>query len=430
MIMDLLNKVFSQDKDLEVKDIKTEVIAGVTTFLTMAYILIVNPMILGDAGMDTGAVFTATAIASAIATLVMAVVAKLPIALAPGMGLNAFFAYVVVLGMGYSWQVALTAVFIEGIIFLILSLSNVREAIIESIPLPLKKAVSVGIGLFIAFIGLQNAGIVVDDPATFVALGEMSFGVVLTLVGAALIAALMYFRVTGAILIGMVGITFLGIFTGNTSLAEWSWGVPSLAPTFLAFEFVSWDLVPVVFTFLFVDIFDTAGTLVGVTTKAGLVEEDGNPRNMKSALFADAVGTTVGAMLGTSTVTSYIESASGVSEGGRTGLTSAVTALLFVVALFLSPLFLSVPVAATSAALIIVGMLMMSPILDVDFSDHTQALPVFLTIILMPLTYSISNGILFGVLSYVIVNVAVGKHKVVNIGMWVLAAVFVVWLIV
>lgn len=430
MVLDFLNRVFAQDKDLDAKDIKTEVIAGITTFLTMAYILIVNPMILGDAGMDMGAVFTATAIASAVATMVMAVVAKLPIALAPGMGLNAFFAYVVVLGMGYSWQVALTAVLIEGVIFLVLSFLNIREAIIEAIPLPLKKAVSVGIGLFIAFIGLQNAGIVVSDPATFVSLGGMNFTVVLTMVGAVVIAALMHFRVKGAILIGMAGVTVLGIFTGDTSFPEWSWSIPSLAPTFFAFEFVSWDLIPVVFTFLFVDIFDTAGTLVGVTTKAGLVEADGNPRNMKAALFADAVGTTVGAMLGTSTVTSYIESASGVAEGGRTGLTSAVTSVLFIVALFLSPLFLAVPVAATSSALLIVGMLMMGPILDIEFGNHMQAMPVFLTILLMPLTYSISNGILFGVLSYVAISVAIGRYKEIHKGMWVLAVVFLAWLVI
>lgn len=412
-------------------NIKTEVLAGLTTFLTMAYILIVNPIILGDAGMDMGAVFTATAISSAIATLVMAFVANLPISLAPGMGLNAFFAYTVVIGMGFSWQMALTAVFIEGLIFIALSLLNVREAIVKSIPLNVKKAVSVGIGLFIALIGLKNAGIIVANEDTLVSLGDMTSGpAMLGLVGLIIIGTLLALEVKGSILLGILGTTILGIPLGLTSMPDMSWAPPSLAPTFAQFDLsslISIDMLIVVFTFLFVDIFDTAGTLIGVTTKSGMVDKEGNFPEAKQAFLADSIGTTVGALLGTSTVTSYIESASGIAEGGRTGLTSLTTAVMFLVALFLSPVFLMVPEAATAAALVVVGLFMTSPIKEIDFKDYTEALPAFLAIIMMPFAYSISEGIIFGLLSYVFLKVLSGRYAEVTKIAYGLTAIFILW---
>lgn len=429
MVKDFLVKLFRLGEASTT--IKTEVLAGLTTFLTMAYILIVNPLILGDAGMDMGAVFTATAVSAAIATFVMAFAANLPIALAPGMGLNAFFAYAVVIGMGFSWQMALAAVFIEGVIFLALSAFNVREAIVDSIPSNVKKAVSVGIGLFIAFIGLQNAGIVVANEATFVSLGDMtSSTAVLTMVSLFIIGTLLTLKVRGALLIGILSATLLGFPLGLTQFPSGSWLPPSLAPTFGQFDFsqlFSMDMLIVLFTFLFVDIFDTAGTLVGVTTKAGMIEQGGKVPRAKQAFLADAVGTTVGALLGTSTTTSYIESAAGISEGGRTGLTSATVGVFFLLSLFLAPLFLMVPSAATAAALIIVGLFMVSPIKEIDFDHYTEAIPAFLTIIMMPLTYSISEGIVFGILSYVILKLLSGEHKSVPKFAYVLAVLFVVW---
>ena len=397
--------------------VKTEVIAGITTFLTMAYILIVNPLTLANAGMDFGALFTATALSSIIATLVMALVAKLPFALAPGMGLNAFFAFSVCIGMGKTWQFALTAVFLEGIIFLILTFFNVREAIINCIPKNVKKAISAGIGLFIAFIGLQNAGIIVNNDAVLVGLGNMgSPAVLLAFIGLLISGILLAKKVKGALLIGILGATVIGIPMGVTNVENFKifQAPPSLAPIFFQFEWSSiftMDMLIVLFTFLMVDMFDTVGTLVGVATKAGMLNEKGEIPRAKQALFADAVGTTVGAILGTSTVTTYVESAAGVEEGGRSGLTALTTAGMFIIALFLSPLFLMVPGAATAPALVLVGLFMMSPIKEIDLNDMTEAIPAFLTIFMMPLTYSISEGIVFGILSYILLKVFTGKAK-------------------
>lgn len=413
--------------------VRTEILAGITTFMTMAYILAVNPDILSAAGMDKGAVFTATALASLIATLVMALYAKLPFALAPGMGLNAFFAFTVVLGMGHSWQFALTAVFLEGLIFIALTAFNIREMIVNSIPNNMKHAISVGIGLFIAFIGLKNAGIIVSSPATFVTLGDVTnltdnAGAVVALLALVLTSVLLALKVKGALLIGILAGTAVGIPLGVTHLpSSLEVTPPSLSPIFMKFEWTQiWtlDMLVVVFTFLFVDMFDTVGTLIGVSSKANMLDKKGNVPRVKQALMADAIGTTCGAMLGTSTVTTYVESAAGVSEGGRTGLTSLTVAILFFFALFLSPVFLMIPGAATASALILVGAMMMTPIKNIDFDDYTESIPVFLTIIMMPLTYSISEGILFGVLSYVILKLLTGKFKDISIVTAVLAFLF------
>lgn len=400
--------------------------------MTMAYILAVNPDILSATGMDKGAVFSATALASIVATLVMAFVAKLPFALAPGMGLNAFFAFTVVLGMGYSWQFALTAVFIEGIIFLLLTAFNIREIIVNSIPLNMKHSVSAGIGLFIAFIGLHNAGIVTSNPATLVSLGDITSAPAITaLIGLILTGVLLALKVKGALLIGIVASTLIGIPLGVTHLPE---GIklvslpPSIDSIFFQFDFskvFTVDMVVVLFTFLFVDMFDTVGTLVGVSSKAGMLDEKGNVPRAKQALFADAVGTTVGAMLGTSTVTTYVESASGVSEGGRTGLTSLTVAGMFILALFFAPLFIMIPGAATAPALIMVGLFMLSPIQKIDLNDFTEAIPAFLTIIIMPLTYSIAEGIVFGMLSYVFLKMLTGKFRDLSITMYIIALLFI-----
>ncbi len=410
------------EKFFELKEhgttVRTEVIAGITTFLTMAYILIVQPLTLAETGMDFGAVFTATAISSLIATLVMALWAKLPFALAPGMGLNAFFAFTVVIGMGQTWQFALTAVFLEGIIFIILTLLNVREAIVNSIPQNIKRAISVGIGLFIAFIGFKNAGMIVGYPPTLVTLGDFSAPAVLVatvgLVGTSVLVALKF---KGALLVGILGTAIIGIPVGVTTVGP-DFSVvsapPSLAPIFMQFEWsqvFTFEMVLVVFTFLFVDMFDTVGTLVGVSTKADLLSEDGKIPRVKQALMADAIGTTVGAMLGTSTVTTYIESAAGIEEGGRTGLTALVTAFLFLIALFFSQVFLLIPAAATAPALILVGVFMASPVKDIDFDDYTETIPAFMTMILMPLTFSISDGIVMGVLAYLFLKVLTGRYK-------------------
>jgi AGZA family xanthine/uracil permease-like MFS transporter len=413
-------------------DTRTEVIAGITTFMTMAYILAVNPLILSNAGMDRDAVFTATAISSFIAIAVMALYANLPIALAPGMGLNAFFAYTVVMQMGYSWEMALTAVFIEGIVFILLTFFKVREAIINSIPMNLKHAISVGIGLYIALIGFSNAGIVVRNEATLVSLGDLSDpAALLALMGIIIIGILLVFRLKGALVTGIVITALVGIPLGITQLP--SDGLislpPSLAPVFFKFDFskiFTADMLAVIFTFLFVDIFDTVGTLVGVCSKANLLDSQGNIPRVRQALFADAVGTAAGAMLGTSTVTSYIESAAGVSEGGKTGLTSLVVGVLFLAALFFSPLFLMVPSAATAPALVLVGLFMISPIQKINLEDYSESLPVFLTIIIMPLAYSISEGIAFGMLSYVLIKVFTGKWKEISIVMYILAVFFMI----
>lgn len=409
-------------------NVKTEVIAGFTTFMTMAYILVVNPLILKDAGMDFGAVFTATTISAIIGTLVMAVWAKLPFALAPGMGLNAFFAYGVVLGMGYSWQMALTAVFLEGIIFLILTAFNIREAIVNSVPLSLKKAVSCGIGLFIAFIGLQNAGIVAANPATLVTVGTLTDPKpLLALIGILVTGVLLVKNVRGALLIGIVATTLIGFPLGVTSMPDFSNGLtpPDISPILFQFQWdqvFTTDMAIILFTFLFVDMFDTVGTLVGVSTKANMLNEKGEVPNCKQALFADAVATTAGACLGTSTVTTFVESATGVSAGGRSGLTALVVAGLFLVALFLSPLFLMVPGAATTPALVLVGMFMMSPIKDIDLDDFSESIPAFLTLLFMPMTYSIAEGIIIGMLSYIILKLLSGNYRQVSAASYIVGA--------
>jgi len=410
-------------------NVRTEVLAGITTFMTMAYILVVNPDILSATGMPFDSVFTATALASIIATLVMAFYANYPFVLAPGMGLNAFFAFTVVLNMGHTWQFALTAVFIEGLIFILLTFLNVREAIVDSIPLNLKHAVSVGIGLFIAFIGLQNSGIVVNSDATLVVMGEVHMGsALLALIGLAFTGILLARNIRGALLWGIIGTTILGIPMGLTTLPDRVASLPpSLAPIFAQFEFgqiFTFDMLIVLFTFLFIDMFDTVGTLVGVSSKADLLDENGRLPKAKQALFADAVGTTVGAVLGTSTVTTYVESAAGVADGGRTGLTALSAAGMFAIALFLSPLFLMVPSAATAPALILVGFFMLSPIMKINLDDYTEAIPAFLTIVMMPLTYSIAEGIAYGLGSYVVLKVLTGRGKEVGLVTYIVGIIF------
>ncbi len=434
-------------------DVKTEVIAGLTTFMTMAYILAVNPSILGATGMDTGAIFTATALASAIGSFCMALFANLPFVLSAGMGLNAYFAYTVVLGMGYSWEVALTAVFVEGIIFIILSLTNVREAIFNAIPASLKVAVSVGIGLFITFIGLQNAHIVVDG-STLVGLfsfnGSVKAGtfqsegitVVLALIGLLITAFLVIKNVKGNILLGILITWVLGIICQLTGLyvpnaeAGFYSLIPSgiisapasIAPTLFKMDFsamASLNFVVVVFAFLFVDIFDTLGTLIGCATKANMLDKEGKLPGIKGALMADAVGTTVGACLGTSTITTFVESSSGIAEGGRTGLTSIVSGLFFILALFFSPIFLAIPSFATAPALIVVGFFMMQSVAKINWSDMLEAIPAFICIFAMPFMYSISEGISFGVISFVVLNAVAGKAKKITPLMWVLAVLFI-----
>ena len=438
-------------------DVRTEVIAGVTTFMTMAYILAVNPNILEASGMDRGAVFTATALSAFIATCLMALLSNYPFVLAPGMGLNAYFAYTVVLGMGYSWQQALAAVFVEGLIFILLSLTNVREAIFNSIPMNLKHAVSVGIGLFIAFIGLQNAKIVVNNDSTLVSVfsfksavkdgtfNSMGITVLLALIGILVTAVLLVKNIKGSILWGILitwglGIIcqFVGLYVPNPELGFFSLlpdfsngiSVPSMAPTFMKMDFsivFSLDFVVIMFAFLFVDMFDTLGTLIGVASKADMLDKDGKLPKIKGALLSDAVGTSVGAVCGTSTVTTFVESASGVAEGGRTGLTAIVAAILFGLSLFLSPIFLAIPSFATAPALIVVGFLMISAILKVDFNDFTEAIPAYIAVIAMPFMYSISEGIAMGVISYVVINLATGraKEKKISALMYVLAVLFV-----
>ena len=420
-------------------NVRTEITAGITTFLAMAYILAVNPGILSAAGMDAGAVFTATALSAAIATLVMAFVANLPFALAPGMGLNAFLAFTVCLGMGKSWQFALTAVFLEGIIFLILTAFNVREAIVNSIPRTLKNAISVGIGLFIAFIGLQNAKIIVDNGATLVGIQIFKAGTpealsaIVAVIGLVITSILLVFKVKGALLIGIAASTLIGIPFGVTQYFGGNFLPPSLAPTFWQFDFssvFSLDFLVVMFTFLFVDMFDTVGTLVGCATKAGMIQEDGSVPNCKEALFADAVGTTVGAILGTSTVTTFVESSAGVMEGGRTGLSALTTAVLFLISLFLSPLFLAIPAAATAPALILVGFFMMSPVVDIDFNEPSEGIPAFLTVLMMMTAYSISEGIMWGMLSFVLLKLVKRDFKELTVPTYIVAAIFLLKIII
>ncbi|NLW40898.1 MAG: NCS2 family permease [Tissierellia bacterium] len=411
-------------------DARTEILAGITTFMTMAYILMVNPGMLSETGMDWGGVFTATALSAAIATLLMGLLANYPFALAPGMGLNAFFTYTVVFGMSKSWQFALTAVFLEGIIFIILSLFQVREAIFNAIPMNLKKAVSVGIGLFIALIGFVNAGIVETGDGTILGLGNIvSRGPILAIIGLIIMGVLLAKNVKGALLIGIILTTIIGIPMGITPMPE---GVFRLPPSVrdVAFQFewsniFTMDMLIVLFTFLFVDVFDTVGTLVGVASKADMLDEKGQLPKVREALLSDAVGTVVGACLGTSTVTTYVESASGVADGGRTGLTAVSTAVMFLLALFFSPLFAIIPSQATAPALIIVGLFMMSPIKEIDLGDFTEAIPAFLTIVMMPFAYSIAEGIVFGMISYVVLKLITGKHKDISVIMYILAALFI-----
>jgi len=411
-----------------------EIVAGITTFLAMAYILAVNPGMLSETGMPFGGVFTATAIASAIATLVMAFLANLPVALAPGMGLNAFFTYTVCFGMGCSWQFALTAVLLEGILFILLSLFGIREAIINSIPATLRKAVAVGIGLFICLIGLTNAGITASDTGTIIGFVNLNVpSALVAIIGLVITIVLYILKVPGAILIGIALTTIVGIPFGVTTVPE-GWKPYSLPEAPLLFEF-EWGSVLtgkffiVFFTFLFTDLFDTIGTLMGVTEQAGLVDEKGNIPNVKGALLADAVGTVAGACLGTSTVTSFVESSSGVAAGGRTGLSSVVTAIMFLLALFFTPLFALIPSAATAPALIFVGFLMMQSISSIDFQDLTEGIPAFITIMVMPFAYSISKGIAFGIISYVICKLAGKKAKEVPVVTWILAVIFIANLI-
>lgn len=411
-------------------NIKTEIIAGITTFMTMSYILAVNPAILSEAGMDKGGVFTATILASVIATVMMGIYANHPFALSAGMGLNAYFAYTVVLQKGNSWQFALTAVFIEGIIFLIMSLFKMREKIFNSIPMTLKKAVSVGIGLFIAFIGLSGSQIVVQGKGVPLTLGNLlTPGVAVTVFGLIVTGVLLHKKIKGAILYGIILSTILAIIVGIASLPEKVISIPpSVMPVAMKMEWskvFTIDMAVTVFAFLFVDVFDTIGTLIGVSTKANMLDKDGNFPRVGKALLSDAVGTTVGAMLGTSTITTYVESSAGVSEGGRTGLTAIITSALFMLSLFLAPLFTMIPAQATAPALILVGLFMMSPIREIDFSDYTEAIPAFLTIVMMPFAYSIAQGIVFGMVSYVILKVLSGKFKDVSILMYILGILFI-----
>ena len=431
----ILTKAFGFNP--EKHSVRTEIVAGITTFLTMAYILAVNPGIFGALeGMPKGSVFTATALAALIGTLVMALYAKKPFALAPGMGLNAFFVFTVCLTMGHSWQFALTAVFLEGILFIILTLTKVRSWILNAIPLTLKHAIGAGIGLFIAFIGLQNAGIISNSDATLVVLGDICHGpALLAVIGLVITAALVILKVKGGILLGILATTVIGLFikdpaTGQ-AITKFSGVVSapdSVAPIFCKFEWgqiLSWDMLAVVFTFLFIDMFDTMGTVIGVSQKAGMVDEKGNVDDIDKMFLADSVATVAGACLGTSTTTTYVESASGVGAGGRTGLTAFTVAICFALALFFSPLFLSIPGAATAPALVIVGVMMMSPIVKIDWEDYSESIPAFLTVLLMPVAYSISDGILLGVIAYVLMNACAGKFKKISPTMWVLAVLFI-----
>ena len=410
--------------------IRTELLAGFTTFLTMSYILAVNPSMFSLLdGMPTGAVFTATALAAIIGSLAMAVLGKMPFGLAPGMGLNAFFVYTVCLGMGYSWQFALTAVFIEGLIFIALTLTNLREAIVNAIPQTLKNAIGAGIGLFIAFIGLQNAGIIVNNDATLVSLGDITSGsTLLAIIGLIITSVLVVKGVRGGLLIGILVTTVIGIPMGITEYNGVISMPHSISDIFCKFEWdnvFTLDMVVVVFTLLFVDMFDTIGTLVGVCVKANIVEADGRIPRVKQMFMADSIATTVGACLGTSTTTTYIESASGVAQGGRTGLTAFAVAVCFAVSLFFSPLFLSIPSAAMAPVLVIVGLFMMSPIKNIDLDNYAESIPAFITVIMMPMAYSISDGILLGMISYVVLNVLCGNFKRITPTMYILAVIFI-----
>ncbi len=424
----MLTKLFGFDS--KQTTVRTEVLAGITTFLTMSYILAVNPAMFSELeGMPIGAVFTSTALAAIVGCLAMAFWGKLPFGLAPGMGLNAFFVYTVCMGMGYSWQFALTAVFIEGLLFILMTITNIREAIVNAIPITLRYAIGGGIGLFIAFIGLQNGGVIVDDPATLITLGDVTSGsALLSLIGLFITGFLYAKSVRGAMLIGILVTTIIGIPMGITEFKGVLSTPESIAPIFCKFEWhniFSLDMLVVVFTFLFIDMFDTVGTLIGVCTKANMVDSNGRVMRIKEAFMADAIATTVGAMLGTSTTTTYVESASGVAQGGRSGLTAFAIACCFVITLFFSPLFLSIPAAATAPVLVIVGLLMLEPINRIDFGNYSESIPAFVCIITMPLAYSISDGILLGMISYVILNLLCGNYKKITPTMYILAVLFI-----
>ncbi len=433
----MLQRLFGFDP--KTMTVRTEILAGITTFLTMAYILAVNPSIFsvladGPNPMPNDAVFTATAAAAIIGTLVMAFYAKKPFGLAPGMGLNAFFVFTVCLGMGYTWQFALTAILLEGIIFIILTVTNIRQLIVNEIPRSIKYAIGAGIGLYIAFIGLRGSGIIVNDPATDVALGDLSSATsILTIIGFFLTGVLIILKVKGGLLIGILATTAIGIPMGVTQYNGIMSNVPSVAPIFCQFEWshvLSWDMLIVVFTFLFCDLFDTIGTVVGVAVKAKMIDKDGKIDGVNKILMSDAIATTVGACLGTSTTTTYIESAAGIAEGGRSGLTAFVIAVCFILATFLSPLFLSIPAAATGPVLCIVGVIMAAPLRDINWDDFSEAIPAFITALLIPLSYSISDGIMLGAITYVILNAICGIFKReyikrISTTMWVLAIMFI-----
>ena len=427
--MSKLTKLFGFDP--KTTTVRTEILAGITTFLTMSYILAINPgMFSLLPGMPAGAVFTATALASIVGCLVMAFWGKLPFGLAPGMGLNAFFVFTVCMGMGYSWQFALTAVFIEGVLFILMTITNIREAIVSAIPQNLRYAIGAGIGLFIAFIGLQNAGIIVNNDATLVSLGEITKGPALLAIIGLLITGVLYAKnVRGAMLIGILAATLIGIPMGITEFKGVVSAPESVAPIFCQFEWdkvFTLDMLVVVFTFLFIDMFDTMGTLIGVCTKADMVDKKtGRIPRLKDAFMADAIATTLGAVLGTSTTTTYVESASGVAQGGRSGLTAFVIACCFIVTLFFSPLFLSIPAAATAPVLILVGLLMIEPITKIDLGDFSESIPAFACIIMMPLAYSISDGILTGMILYVLINLVCGNFKKLTPTMYILATLFI-----
>ncbi len=431
--MCMLQKIFGFNK--QTMNLRTEIIAGITTFLTMSYILAVNPAMLSTTGMDKGAIFTATALAAAIATLLLAWMAKLPFAQAPGMGLNVFFAFTLVQGMGYSWETALAAMFVEGLIFILITLLNVREIILNSIPVNLRHAISAGIGMFIAFIGLKNAGIIESNPSTFVALGHFTPISLLAIFGILLSAVLLIKKVKGALFYSILLCTIAGIPLGVTEIPENFIPVSmphSIAPTFCKFDFEGFftlDMAIIIFTLLFMNIFDTLGTLVGLATKTGIMDKNGHIPHVKEAMMSDAIGTTISSMLGSSTVTTYVESASGIAEGGRSGVTSLITGLLFILALFFAPAFLLIPGAATTGAFVLVGVFMMDSIGKINLSDISEALPAFVTIIMMVLTYSIANGIILGLLCYVLLKLFCGKYKQITLTMYILAILFIIDLI-
>ena len=426
--MCMLQKIFGFNK--QTMNLRTEIIAGITTFLTMSYILAVNPAMLSTTGMDKGAIFTATALAAAIATLLLACIAQ-----APGMGLNAFFAFTLVQGMGYSWETALAAMSVEGLIFILITLLNVREIILNSIPVNLRHAISAGIGMFIAFIGLKNAGIIESNPSTFVALGHFTPISLLAIFGILLSAVLLIKKVKGALFYSILLCTIAGIPLGVTEIPENFIPVSmphSIAPTFCKFDFEGFftlDMAIIIFTLLFMNIFDTLGTLVGLATKTGIMDKNGHIPHVKEAMMSDAIGTTISSMLGSSTVTTYVESASGIAEGGRSGVTSLITGLLFILALFFAPVFLLIPGAATTGAFVLVGVFMMDSIGKINLSDISEALPAFVTIIMMVLTYSIANGIILGLLCYVLLKLFSGRHKQITLTMYILAILFIIDLI-